>query len=148
MSDVTDEINALFFASWKAGSSAIVGYIPEIRWQGIQYRDIPDGSKFWCRFSKQTVSEPQATLSNCVTSPGNKRYNNYGLVFIQIFCPKSNAKSFELGKQLAVLARNAFRGKSTDSSIWFRNVRIKELNPEELYERFNVVAEYEFDEIG
>ncbi|WBF76822.1 hypothetical protein PSV3_00120 [Septimatrevirus PSV32] len=65
---VNDEVNALFLAAWNAGSAAIAGYVPEIRWQGVQYRDLPDGSKFWVRLSKQTVFEEQATLSTCVCS--------------------------------------------------------------------------------
>lgn len=146
--DVNDEINSLFFSAWKARSAAIVGYVPEIRWQGVQYRDLPDGSKFWGRLSKQTVFEEQATLSNCEGLPGKKKYTASGLVFLQLFCPKSNAQAFELGQQLAKLGRNAFRGKSTPGGIWFRNVRINELNSERLYERFNVVTEFEHDELG
>lgn len=145
---VNDEINALFLAAWNAGSAAIAGYVPEIRWQGVQYRDLPDGSKFWVRLSKQTVFEEQATLSTCEGVPGKRKYTASGLVFVQIFCPKSNTQAFELGQKLAKLARNAFRGKSTPGKVWFRNTRINELTPEELYERFNVVTEFEYDEIG
>jgi len=146
--DVNDEINALFLAAWNAGTTALVGYVPEIRWQGVQYRDLPDGSKFWVRLSKQTVFEEQASLSNCEGLPGQKKYTASGLVFVQLFCPKSNTQAFELGQKLAKLARNAFRGKTTPGKIWFRNVRINELSPEELYERFNVVTEFEYDELG
>lgn len=143
-----DEINTLFLNAWNAGSAAIVGYIPEIRWQGVQYRDLPDGSKFWVRLSKQTVIEGQAALSTDAGAPGQRKYTVAGLVFVQLFCPKSNTQAFELGQKLAKLSRNAFRGKSTPGKIWFRNVRINEIDPEELYERFNVVTEFEHDELG
>lgn len=146
--EVADEINALFLEAWTQGSPAIVGSVPEIRWQGVQERDIPEPSKFWCRVSRQTVTEEQATLSTCEGRPGQKKYTASGLVFVQIFCPKSNQQAFELGQKLAKVARNAFRGKSTPGGIWFRNVRINELSPEELYERLNVVAEFEYDELG
>lgn len=143
-----NEINSLFLTAWNLYSATIVSYVPEIRWQGVQYRDLPDGSKFWVRVSKQTVFEEQTTLSACEGAPGQKRYTASGLVFVQIFCPKSNTQAFELGQELAKIARNAFRGKTTPGKIWFRNVRINELNPEELYERFNVVTEFEYDELG
>lgn len=143
-----NEINSLFLTAWNLYSAAIVSYIPEIRWQGVQYRDLPDGSKFWVRVSKQTVFEEQTALSVCEGAPGQKRYTASGLVFVQIFCPKSNTQAFELGQELAKIARNAFRGKTTPGKIWFRNVRINELNPEELYERFNVVTEFEYDELS
>jgi hypothetical protein len=143
-----DEINALFLAKWNAESAAIAGYIPAIEWQGVTQRDAPDGSKFWVRVSKQNVFEEQSTLSTCEALPGQKRYTSSGLVFVQLFCPKSYQRSFEIGQTLAKLARDSFRGKSTDGGIWFRNVRINELPPEELYQRFNVIADFEYDEIS
>lgn len=146
--DTRDEINTLFSTAWSAKSAAVVGYIPEIRWQGVQYRSTPDGSKFWVRLSKQTIFEEQATFSDCVEEPGKKRYTASGLIFVQLFCPKSETRSFKLGERLSKIARNAFRGKTTPGKIWFRNVRINEIDPEELYNRFNVVAEFEYDELG
>lgn len=143
-----DEINAAFLAEWNAHSSSIVGYTPEIRWQNVQQRAVPDGSKFWVRVSKDTIYERQATLSTCEGIPGQRKYTANGLVFIQLFCPKSDAQAFELGQQLAMVARNAFRGKTTPGNIWFRNVRINEIQPEELYFRINIIAEFEYDELG
>jgi hypothetical protein len=143
-----DEINATFLTAWNAESGAIVGYVPEIRWQNVQRREIPDGSKFWVRISKDTVYERQATLSTCEGIPGQRKYTANGLVFVQLFCPKSNAQAFELGQQLAIIARNSFRGKTTPGNIWFRNVRINELQPDELFYRLNIIAEFEYDELG
>ncbi|QBZ71726.1 minor tail protein [Pseudomonas phage KP1] len=146
--EVDDEINTLFKTAWDLNSSAVAGYIPEVRWQGLETTELPDGSKFWCRVSKQTLEEEQATLSNCEGAPGKKKYTADGLIFVQLFCPKSNSRSFQLGQKLAKIARNAFRGKSTPGGVWFRNVRINELDPENLYHRFNVIAEFEYDELG
>ena len=147
--EVRNEIFALFNAAWEANTAAIVGYVPEVRWQGVQERDLPESSKFWVRVSKQTVFEEQATLSTCEGKPGQKKYTASGLVFVQLFCPKSNAQAVELGQKLAKVARNAFRGKTTPGKIWFRNARINDgIPPEELYERFNVVTEFEYDELG
>lgn len=145
---VRDEINSLFMEAWNTQAGAVVGYIPKIRWQGVQQRDLPRGSMYWARVSKKTIFEKQATLSTCEGKPGQKRYTASGLVFVQLFCPKSDTQAFVLGSKLAKIARNAFRGKTTSGKIWFRNVCINELNPEELYERFNVVTEFEYDELG
>lgn len=147
-SEARNEINGLFLAAWNAGAGALAGYVPEIEWQGRQPRNTPDGSKFWARVSMQTVFEEQTTLSTCEGKPGQKRYTASGLVFVQLFCPKSNTQAFEIGGKLAEVARNAFRGKSTPGKVWFRNARINELDPEELYYRFNVVTEFEYDELG
>lgn len=142
-----DEMYALFNLAWLANSAAIAGYVPEVRWPNIEEPSKPDGSKFWARVSSQTVGEPQGGMGACET-PYEKRYEAYGLLFVQIFCPKENARSMELGRLLAKLARNAYRGKSTPGGVWFRNVRIQELADEAMFHRFNVVAEYEYDEVG
>lgn len=144
-----DQINSKFWEVWNSSqTSSIVGYVPETRWWGIEEPTLPDGSKFWCRVSVQSANETQACFSSYDDTPNKKRYNCSGLVFVQIFCPKSNAKAAELGRSLAQIAKKAFRGKSTADGVWFRNVRINELAPENLFYRFNIIAEFEYDEIG
>lgn len=143
-----DEMLALFNAAWQANAGAIVSPVPEVRWQGKEVPTKPDRTKFWAHVSIQSVIEQQATLSNCVVEPGKKKYESAGLVFVQLFGPKMTATAYDDLQKLAIVARNAFRGKTTPGNVWFRNVRINTLKPEELFYRFNVVAEYEFDEIG
>lgn len=146
-SNAVDEINAVFWQNWNTAETlAIVGYVPEVRWQYVQEPETPDGSKFWARVSVQTVLESQATFSNDAAKPWQKRYTSSGLVFVQIFCPKSNQLSGEIGRKISEIARNSFRGALTPSNVWFKNARISEAAPEELFYRFNVVAEFEYDE--
>ncbi len=145
---VRNQIFKLFTDAWNLNSSAIATYIPEIRYQGDQERATPDGSKFFVRISKNTILEEQSTLSDCTMQPGKKRYTASGLVFVQLFCPKSDTQSFVKGEQLAIIARDAFRGKTTAGKIWFRNARINEIPQEHLFYRFNIIAEFEYDEIG
>lgn len=147
-SEARNEINGLFLAAWNANAAAIVGYVPNVEWQGVQPRTTPDPSKYWARVSMQTVFEEQTTLSTCEGKPGQKRYTASGLVFVQLFCPKSLGQAFELGGELAEVAKKAFRGKSTPGKVWFRNARINEIDPEDLYYRYNVVTEFEYDELG
>lgn len=147
-SQAVDEMFALFNAAWASQTPAIAGYAPEVRWQGVEEPDSVDGSKFWVRISTQHVFEEQKTFSTEVAGSGKRRYEVSGLVFVQLFCPKSNPRAFEVGRLLAEVARGAFRGKSTPGNVWFYNVRINELDPEELFFRFNVVGEFEYDEIG
>lgn len=143
-----NEINKLFNTAWQANAGAVAQYVPPVEWQGVQPKDTPNTSKHWARVSIQTVLEDQTTLSSCEGQPGQKRFTASGLVFVQIFSPKSLGDGFKVGGLLAEVARNAFRGKTTDSHVWFRNVRINELEPEDLYYRHNVVAEFEYDELG
>ncbi len=140
--DAIDEIFAIFNTAWEAGSTAIVGYIPEVRWYGVEEPASISMGKFWVRVSQQTVEEEQSTLRNGECT----RYTTDGLIFVQLFCPKSDSKSMEKGRNLATLARDAYRGNATSGKVWFRNARIKELPPETDWYRLNVVAEYEYDE--
>lgn len=146
--DAIDEMFALFNAYWNANTSAIAGYIPEVRWIGNETDTKPNGSKHWARVSTQNLTEVQATLSNCVGIEGQKHYEANGLIFVQLFAPKQVDNSFEECRKLAQIAKKAFRGKTTPGKIWFRNVRINELAPDNLFYRINVVGEYEFDELG
>ncbi len=138
-----DQMFALFNAAFTANSSWVAGYVPAVYWQGVGEPAAPDASKYWCRASQQSVLEYQATLRN-----GTVKYTTEGLIFIQLFCPISDVAAMKKGRQLAVIARNAFRGKTTSGKVWFRNVRINELPKETSAYRFNVVAEYEYDEIS
>jgi hypothetical protein len=140
-----DEMFSLFNEAWLAQSSDVVGYVPEVRWPGVEEPQTPDFSKYWLRVSQQTVIEEQTALAG---SDSKRRYTASGLIFVQLFCPKSEAVAMENGRKLAVIARNSFRGKTTSGKVWFRNARINELAPEESAYRFNVVAEYEYDEVS
>lgn len=141
-----DEMFSLFLEAWKAGAPEVLGLeeAPEIVWPG-QDGKLPDMTKYWCRVSQQTVLEEQTALAD---NEGKKRYTTSGLIFVQLFCPKSDASAMAKGKKLAPVARNAFRGKTTSGKVWFRRARIQELTPEDNAYRFNVVAEYEYDEIN
>lgn len=143
--DAIDEMFGIFKTAWEANSAAVASYIPEVRWPGVEEPTTPETSKFWVRVSQQTVDEEQSSLRN---GDFVQRYTADGVIFVQLFCPKSDAQSMTNGRKLAIIARNAFRGNATSGKVWFRNARINELPPEEKFYRFNVVAEYEYDEQG
>lgn len=147
-SAAVSEMQKLFKAAWLANSGAIFGYVPAIEWYGLESLGKADRSKVWVRFSTDNVFEEQATLSTCVDVPFQRRYNGSGLVFIQLFLPKSVDNAVPLGRRLAQVARNAFRGKKTEGGVTFYNTRINDVPPEELFYRFNVVSEYDYDELG
>jgi len=145
-SNAIDEINAMFWTDWNSvKTSDLAGYVPEVRWQHVEGVAPPDGSKFWARVSSQTAFEEQTALAG---NDGARRYTASGIVIVQLYCPKSLSRAGEIGRKLAEVARNSFRGKSTSSSVWFRNARINELAPEENVYRFNIVAEFNYDEMG
>jgi len=142
--DARSEICAGFDAFWQANAGGIVGYIPEIRFPRIVYKDPVNPSVHWGRLSLQTVMATQAAF--CAYGSG-KKYQEDGLVFLQLFAPKSEVEAAEQQDRFAQIARSAFRGKSLPGKVWFRNARINDLDGEDEMLRLNVVAEYEYNEI-
>jgi len=130
--------------AWQAGAVGIVGYIPELRFPRIVYKEPVNPSVHWGQVSIQSVMSSQTAFGS-----GNKqrRYTEDGLIFIQLFAPKSEIEGAEQQDQLAHIMRAAFRGRSVPGKIWFRNARINDLDPEDEMLRLNVVAEYEYNEI-
>jgi len=132
-----DSMFGQFVTAWKAGAAAIVGYVPEIRYQGISKQSIPDTSKYWCRLSEQTVLENRAAI-------GNKFFESNGLVYVQIFAPQNDPQGFQNARALANLARDAFRMQNP--LVRFINARATKVPDEDGFYRFNTVTEYDYME--
>ncbi len=147
-SEAKDQMRSVFYDAFDSAATTILGYKPDIRWAGVELPNSPDPAKFWCRHSIQTVDDGQATLSNNVTGPDKRRYNAAGLIFVQMFMPKSHPNADSLLTRLAELARNAHRRQNLPCSVWFYNARINDDLPiEQDNLRVNVVIEFEYDEI-
>lgn len=137
------DLFTLFNEAWKAKAVAIVGYIPPVRWPGIEEPTTPDRSKFWARVSQKTSIETQSTLRN---GDNGQRYRNQGTLHIQIFCPVSAVGSISNGRKLAEIARNTYRGKHSVNGVWFRNATILEMPTESDWFVFRVQTDYIYDE--
>lgn len=146
--DAQDEMYALLLAAWNANTSAIVGYIPELRYQNVINPAKPDSSKYWARLSIQTVTEEQATLATNISGEGQSRYTTNGLIFVQVFAPLSDSLAGRNGQLISQVAKKAFRGHTTSGKVWFRNGRIQELPDDSQFARFNVVTQYQYDELS
>lgn len=148
-SQARDEMYGLINTKIKDESTAIMGYIPRVYWNGTTPRHKGKRSRMFLRVSNQIVFESQTTLSTCEGEDGQKRYTTSGLVFIEFYMPRSDNQSNLHGESLAVILRNAFRkAPSGDSGIVYRNARLLNGIPnEEQFYRLNVVTEFEYDEI-
>lgn len=142
--DAIDEIISVFMTGWLANSFPIVGYVPEIR---TRYKEelLPDATRYWGRITLQTVDERQSAFEN--SSP-NTKHTTTGLVFIQLFCPRTLDNGLTNLSKLATVAKNTFRNNQTPGGIWFKNARINELPDEQNWCRLNVIAEYQYDTQG
>lgn len=138
-----DTITNHVLTNWSTYAAGILtSGVPELRFADVEKDDIPNG--YFVRFSMQPVTQRQATLRN----GEDQRYRSQGVVYLQVFSLRSDELYGERGRKLADAGRKLFRGKSLDGCIWFRNVRVNRLEPEPKFGRYNVVAEYEYDEIG
>lgn len=143
-----NEMKALLNDAWQNSAQQIVGYTPDIRWPMVEEPSTPDMTKFFARFSTQTVLEGNAGIGD-TTSIGTALYNTAGLLFVQLFGPMSgDAQVGDKLEQLAALVVGAYRGITSPSGVWFRNVRNQELTPDSKFQRRNVVAEFQYYEIG
>lgn len=146
-SEAVDQMYELFTERFTANAAAIVGYVPEIRYLDDGKADLPDRSEVWVRISPQPVTREQASLSNDVFTKGKKMYTTGGLVFIQLFFPKSYENAAAVSRKLGQMIVEIFNGTSTAGCVWFRNTRVYPVPSEELFYRSNVVTEYQHDEI-
>lgn len=134
---------------WEANAVNVVkasSPAPELRFTGVEDGNIP--KTHFARFTMRPVLERQSTMRTQIAD-GSKpqRYTTQGTIILQVFAPRSVTAEEELRK-LSNVGKKAFRGRSLDGCIWFRNVRINALDPEAAFLRKNVVAEFEYDEIG
>lgn len=147
-----EEICKRFDEYWTANAADIVGYLPEIRMPRIVYKDPINPAVHWGRLSIQSVLASQAAFAAYDPTeddgPKRKKYEESGLVFVQLFGPRQDVEAAEQQDQFAQIARAAFRGISLPGKIWFRNARINDLDDEDEMLRLNVVVEYEYNEIA
>lgn len=144
-SEAYDTITNRLITEWATNAANIVGTsapAPELRFTGVEKGEIPQ--TYFARFTMNPVQEAQSTYRN----GANKRYTSVGNIFLQVFSPRFDDLAAERQRALATIGRNIFRGKHFDGCIWFRDVRINLLDPEEKWLRTNVVGEYEYDEVG
>lgn len=147
MLDYITARNQLFgqLESAKPNIATLLAYTPIYIYQGVDKEPSPPTDKLWMRLSQQTVLEEQATLAG---NDLKRRYTTRGLLFVQVFVPRSKPQDYAFGLAVADLVLKAYRGKSTADCMDFYNVRRQELPPETAWNRINVVAEYRYDEIG
>lgn len=141
--DARDEILGLFNAAWTANAGAVNGgTVPQVAWPGVN-AEVPDPEAAHVRVFLRHVDGRQVTFGQV----GQRRFNRKGLVTIQVFTPNAKRTGLSLAENLATIARDAYEGIGTASGIWFRNVRIQEVGPDNGLYQMNVVAEFEYDEL-
>lgn len=133
---------------WQAGAGSIVGYVPEIRWQGIEKANLPGADKFWMRAGTTNVTTRQSGHQMPDAPNGSPVvYDTYGFITLQIFAPMKGGEGWSKGELLSELGQRMFMASETGGGIWFRNPRILNLNNDGTWYRWNVIADYQFSQV-
>lgn len=144
-SGAVEEMFTRFNSLWASKATPIVGYVPVIYWPGIDDGTLPDCSRFYLRLNVQTALTKQATLSENVVVNGSQRFTTYGVWIAELHAPKRK-DSITKGRELCEAILSIFRAST--ANVTLRNARIREMPSENGAVRFNVITEFEFDEIA
>lgn len=140
------EIFALFAAGWTAGAAVIVGKAVPVRYKGVEEAALPGALEFFVRASTQLADTQQSGFAVAEHTVKGVRHTSYGIVMIQIFAPMKDATAYAKGELLASLAQCIFMSAETPSGVWFRRPRINELEDDGTWYRWNVLADFQFDQ--
>ncbi len=131
--------------NWAAFCAAHTVAGSKLNIQGLPGFDVLDNDLFFGRISQRTISSPQRTFR----TTEQKRYRTVGALLIQVYGPMSQADSgaFYKCRKLCEALQDLYRAYPKNSVIEFLNVSIEELPNDGKRFRFNVVADYNYDEV-
>lgn len=146
--DAVDEIWTMFNTRWLAKTTALVGYVPEVYYQGMEKAAKPLTNKYYVTAKILPAGEKTITFRNNLDGLQNQRYNNYGVLKFVIFAPLSDSQNALRARQLGIVIRDSYSGKESPSGVSFFNVVIKEdLPPTESFNKISVYSDYNYDDV-
>lgn len=146
-SEARDEMYAVMNTAWNAGAITAIAAPASIniRFVGIPLEE-PTG--YWVRISSQIIEQLLASMADETTFGNNKRrYETSGIVFAQLFAPKSEKNAYDKGFRVAQILRNAFRSHGQSGNVTFTNARINPLSEDGSSYKWNVVADFSYDTV-
>jgi hypothetical protein len=135
---ITDHLQT----QWTALTPAIVGSVPELRFDGVEKPGVPETT--FARFVMSEVSSPRNTLRN---AEYGQRFENNGIIILQLLVDRTEITAASIARKLGDMAKNIFRDPAFPGCFIFRNIRVNTLESEPKFLRRNVIVEYQFDEL-
>ena len=74
----------------------------------------------------------------------NRIFDRRGFVRIEVHARIANG--LQESYQLAKVVTDAYEGKSSDNGVWFRRVRINEMGKDGMFNRVDVIIDFEYHE--
>lgn len=134
LTEARDEMSTLFKDAWDD-----TGYL--VIWDDVG-EPRPNTRSPWARFTIRHADGFQATLAN---HGGVRRWRRTGTIFVQLFAPTNEGLSTL--DEMAMVAMRAFEGQTTPGGAWFRNARLQEIGVDGKWQQFNVLVDFEYDEV-
>jgi hypothetical protein len=148
ITDITQARREMFLMLQAAWESAVwngdfVDATPVLLFDG---RDVspPPPDKPYSMIYMRPAFEGQATLAD---ANGVRRWEGLGTLFVQCFGPLASGKGLEMAEYQSTIAALAYRGKSSENCIWFRNVRKNYVGSSGGWYQINVLVDYISDEL-
>lgn len=76
---------------------------------------------------------------------GSRIFERRGFVRIEVYSRITNG--LQESYQLAKVASDAYEGRSSDNGVWFRRVRISEMGKDGIFNRTDVIVDFEYHEM-
>lgn len=130
---------------WSTQDWAALGFAsePHIEWQGRGVNDHIPADEPYIIWAAKHSDAGQIGMSDTT-----RIYESVGMIVIQCKGPLIKGNGFEVAERMAIIARNAYRGKQTADCIWFRNAQFKEVGADGGWYLFNTYIEFEYNEVG
>lgn len=141
--EAIDAMFGMVKATLDSESGAILGYVPDVRWQGVEESSPPELNKTWAHVYQMTVNTRQAGFNDAV----DRLYATVGVLTIELFVARSEGRAMQRGRQLSEALRQALEGTRT-GGVWYRNVTATEELQTDSYSVFRIMADYEYTEQG
>ena len=146
--EAIDEMYGMLQERWASLTPSIVdGEAPKILYIGQTQKTKPPADKYYARMELNVFDEFQATFKTDIDGTNSRRYTNHGILLLHIFCPFSDAQNSIRGNQLGIVARDSYRGKRSDSVVFY-NCKISPWFPNEVFNKIIVSTEYKYDDVG
>lgn len=72
----------------------------------------------------------------------NRLFERRGFIRIEVYSRITNG--LQESYQLAKVAGDAYEGRSSDNGVWFRRVRISEMGKDGIFNRIDVIVDFEY----
>jgi hypothetical protein len=128
-----DEILKMINDAW-----SITGY--KIFFESVQDERETDTLPF-CKLWVRHAFSNQRTLGG----QGARLFERRGFVRIEVYSRITNG--LQESYQLAKVASDAYEGRSSDNGVWFRRVRISEMGKDGIFNRVDVIVDFEYHEM-